>query len=171
MRACYTHIYYFNMNVERTSSDKEPLFISTREEIWAQHLHLLAHRSFLQMPQCCAIAVCIYCCDEVQELMKENALCIAQCHQEGHLHRRLRCHSCPPFTADLALSSFHFWGSVKKHFRINHFGQDEMKLWALISSLWESIMLCIAATDVSVGLAITQRNRSVHYSLLFWTLI
>jgi hypothetical protein len=90
MRVCYTHIYYFNMNIERTSSDKEPLFTSTGEEIWTQHLHLLAHRSFLRMPQCCAIALCIYCCDEVQELMKENALCFTQCHQEQHLHRWLR---------------------------------------------------------------------------------
>jgi hypothetical protein len=45
------------MNFERTMNAEEPLFTSTREEIWNQHLHLPAHLDFLQMLQCFAVAV------------------------------------------------------------------------------------------------------------------
>jgi hypothetical protein len=77
------------------------------------------------------------------------------------------------------LSSFHFWGSLKKHAEREHFQYDDaMKAklcqWVQTQSLFRlcgNQMLYFSGTDDSVGLIdnYVEIQRVSPYSVLYWT--
>jgi hypothetical protein len=137
---------------------------------WDQCLHPGAQLGFLQVHQCCGLAVCIHCCHMVQEVEKENSLCNPKWHQQFP-HRLLGCLVRSPFSPDLLHSNFYVCWSLKNHFKGKYYWHDEMKaeMHQPIFFSMESYIRCIAGTDTLSSLAVTWRNSvPAHYSLLFW---
>jgi len=102
-----------NCHNDWESCSRDKLLDSCWEEIrtWC----LFRSDYICQVPQCCAVAICIYCWPVVHELNNHFALCISECHQQWVLHIPWKCLAHPVVIPNFAPSSCHFCGWLKQH--------------------------------------------------------